>query len=330
MSKKAITIADAAALMMTRDDLLLRGMTERAIEIAVRSGTLRRIRRGWFVRESAWAELWPEGRHLLHVLAVAQDARGSDPVFAGPSAAVLQGLPLYRYKPKRVEVLVASPRHIRSTPDVLRHEGRLASGDIARVGGIGVTAVERTVVDLARTLGLEAAVSVADASLRAAAVDRYTQDDERAGVWRDSMAKRVANAGGQRGIRQARWVIAFADGRAQLPGESASRTNLHRIGVRNVRTQVRVPAPDGGDYWTDFALDDFDSFGEFDGVGKYLDEAMRSGRTLEQVVLDEKRREDWIRGTTGRRVVRWGDEDAASPGALARRLRAFGFVIPGR
>ncbi len=32
-------------------------------------------------------------------------------------------------------------------------------------------------------------------------------------------------------------------------------------------------------YYVDFGMDEVGSFGEFDGKGKYLDEAMRSGRS---------------------------------------------------
>jgi hypothetical protein len=216
-----------------------------------------------------------------------------------------------------------------STRDLIRHERALDPRDVVEACHLRVTSLERTVADLAGALPLEAAVSVADAGLRAAAVVRQVQDEALAERWRRDMERRLASSRGARGVRQARRVIAFADGRAQLPGESVSRLQLHRLGVRVTDLQVRVPAPDGGAYFPDFELGDVDAFGEFDGEGKYTDEAMRSGRTLEQVLLAEKRREDWIRGTTGRRVVRWGDREAGSAAALGRRLAAFGIHVRG-
>lgn len=325
---RTVTIADAAALLRSRADLCELGMHDRAIARAVAHGDLHRVRPGWYVWHSEWEHLWPEGRHLVHVLAVARDARGAPAVNAGPSAAVIHGLPLYRLAPKRVELLIATPRHIHSSPDVLRREGVLPSSDVTRVDGIPVTTLERTVVDMARSVTLEAAVCVADAALRKVAVRRNVQNEDLAAAWRDRMNGQLVQARGQRGIRQARWVVAFADGRAHLPGESTSRVQLHRIGFRDLDLQVPVPASGSGTYWLDFGLNDVDAFGEFDGVEKYTNAALRSNRTIEQVMLDEKRREDWIRGTTGRRVLRWGDADAATAAALATRLRAFGVTLP--
>lgn len=325
--RRTITLPDAAALLRSRRSLLESGTSDRALARGVASGVLHRVRRGWFVLGDEWDGLWPEGKHLLHVLATSRDARGSDPVYAGCSAAVLHGLPLYRLVPQRVEVIVANPRHIHSAPDVLRHEAILTPDDVTSRGGIRVTTLDRTVVDLARAVPQEAAVAAADAALRRVAVRRHVQDDDLAESWRQRMARQLHDARGRRGIRRARWTVAFADGRAQLPGESVSRVQLHRLGVRNIDLQVRVPAPDTGAYWVDFGLEDFHFFGEFDGEGKYTDEALRSGRTVEQVLLEEKYREDWIRGTTGRGMARWGDQHAATPTALAARLRAFGIAL---
>jgi hypothetical protein len=137
------------------------------------------------------------------------------------------------------------------------------------------------------------------------------------------MAERIDAASGARGIRRARWVIAFADGRAHLPGESVSRLQLSRLGFRPPQLQVPVAGPAGRRYFVDFGLTDVRAFGEFDGRDKYLDEAMRRGLPLERVLLEEKQREDWIRGTTQWRFARWGDEHITSPKALAKRLASF-------
>jgi len=326
--QRHLTVDEAGALLCSRADLLDGEYTDRGLARALAEGRMRRVRRGWYVSADAWAGLWPESRHLLHVLAAARDVRGSAVVFAGASAAVVHGLPLYRYVPSRVEVTCETPRR-HSTPDLIRHERALNEGDAVEICGLNVTSLERTVADLAAALPLEAALSVADAGLRAVAVVRQVQDEALAERWRSEMEARLESARGARGIRQARRVIAFADGRAQLPGESVSRLQLHRLGVRVTDLQVRIPAPNGGSYYPDFELGDVNAFGEFDGEGKYTDEAMRSGRTLEEVLLAEKRREDWIRGTTGRRVVRWGDREAASAPALGRRLAAFGIPVRG-
>ena len=49
---------------------------------------------------------------------------------------------------------------------------------------------------------------------------------------------------------------------------------------------------------------------------------------MEQILLAEKEREDWVRGMTGKRVVRWGWAEAQTRLLLARRLMAFGIRVP--
>ncbi|RZI95026.1 MAG: hypothetical protein EOO67_03425 [Microbacterium sp.] len=115
----------------------------------------------------------------------------------------------------------------------------------------------------------------------------------------------------------------MGDGRAQLPGESISRLYLMQLGFAAPRLQVPVVGPAGHHYYVDFGLDDVGVWGEFDGRDKYLDPVMRGGVDLEEVLLQEKAREDWIRGTIGRRVVRWDGRHIASASTLARRLAAF-------
>ncbi|QNA93347.1 hypothetical protein [Microbacterium sp. Se63.02b] len=107
-----------------------------------------------------------------------------------------------------------------------------------------------------------------------------------------------------------------------------SRLHLHTLGFAAPELQVPIDGPDGSRYLVDFGLADVRSFGEFDGKTKYLDEAMRSGRSLDQVLLAEKQREDWIRGRTQWRFARWGAEHIRTPAALAARLAAFNISPP--
>ena len=56
---------------------------------------------------------------------------------------------------------------------------------------------------------------------------------------------------------------------------------------------------------------------------------MRAGRKTEQVLMDEKHREDVIRGVTGWRPIRWGSEHIRDLDVFARRLQSFGIRPPG-
>lgn len=287
-----------------------------------------RVRRGWYIGSQIWRRLWPEGRHLLHVVALDRDAVGSRPVFSDVSAAVVHGMPLYRTRPERVHVV--TDRHSsRSMPDVLRHEATLARGDVVEVDGLSCTSTVRTVLDVARTLTPEAAIACADAALRAVAVIDHEQDEEVAADWREQLLGR-ARSSSARGVRQSRRVIAFADRRAELPGESVSRLQLSRLGFRRIGLQAPVVLPDGTLFRVDFDLEEAEVFGEFDGRGKYLDESLRGDMAIEDVLLAEKRREDTIRGVTGRRFVRWESEHIVTDTALGARLAAFGIRPPGR
>ncbi|WP_137843163.1 hypothetical protein [Microbacterium sp. 2FI] len=286
------------------------------------------VRRGWFMAATDAAELWPEGRHLAHVIAVTRDATG-DAATSHVSAGVWWGLPLYRHTPTRVHVTTDAPQRISSGTDVIRHVAPLPASDVVIRHGIRTTSLARTVFDLVRTLPPEAAVACADAAERMMAQRGREWDEDAVQSWRHGMSERIAGAAGARGIKQARWVTAFANGRAQLPGESVSRLQIVRLGFHTPRLQVPVAGPGAKRYFVDLGLDDVGAFGEFDGQGKYLDEALRRGIPLEQALLEEKQREDWIRGTTQRKFARWGDEHITSPAALAARLRSF-HITPRR
>lgn len=319
---RLLTIDKAERMLRSRDELRDDGWSERGITDAVRSGAVIRVRRGWYVERTEWNDLWNEGRHLLAVLAVQRDSTYAAPAFCAESAAVIHALPLFRVVPDAVHTLIGRTSHSRSRPGIARQALRVDAEDLTEVSGLRCTSVERTVLDLARRLPHEAAVASADAALRRVAVTDNRQDDGIAEEWRDGLLERAARR--SPGIRHARRVIAFADGRAQLPGESVSRVHLARLGFRDVDLQTHVIGPDGEDYWTDFAFARTRAFGEFDGQGKYRDGALHRGRSVEEVVLAEKRREDAIRGVTGWRMVRWDSRHIATAAHLGARLAAFG------
>lgn len=325
---KSIDIVAARALLHTREELMENGLTERQVRGLVDTKILRKVRRGRYVYEDDWKDLWNEGRHLIEVVAAHLNSAKPGLVFWGPSAAVLHGLPLYRFAPRVVHVATVDARHGRTQARITWHNVDVDAADITVVDGIRCTNIDRTVLDLSRSLVPEAALSAADAALRSEAVTRNVQDESRAREWRDRMLSRAEHQHGH-GVRQARRVIAFADGRAQLPGESVSRLHLSRLGFTRLDIQMHVVGAAGDDYWLDFGFLGARCFGEFDGLGKYIDEAKMAGRTTAEILLEEKRREDDIRGATGWRMARWGSPDILTVDALGGRLAAFGIRPPG-
>ncbi|WP_232711526.1 hypothetical protein [Microbacterium lacus] len=325
---RTLDIPAARRLLLTREQLMADGWSDRRIERDVAAGQLHRVRRGWYMAGAEWRELWPASRHLAHVVAVNDGAR-VPPVFAFTSAAAVHGLPLHRVVVDRVHTLYPDVAR-RTVAGTIRHQGRVNDADVIDIGGILCTSPERTIYDLARHASAEVALACADAQLGRIGGDPREYDATAAEAWLAEMAARIDAARGVRGIRHARMLIEVIDGRSQLPLESITKLQLRRLGFRAPRLQVPVRAPKDGWFWMDIELDEAGAFYECDGETKYTDEAMRSGRTLEQVLLAEKQREDWVRGTTGKRVLRGGSAHAASPEALAARLASFGVALPDR
>lgn len=322
-----LTITDARRAIHTRSQLVDRDVALSEIRRANGAGALERLQRNAYVARAPFAELLPSAQHRLRVVAAAEQMRGGSAVVSHLSAAVLHGLPLYRFVEQPIQMTLAGGRRASSRPGLQRHQGRLDDDDIVEVDGIRCTSVERTVFDVARTSPFETAVACADGALRGKSVEGRIFDPDAQEEWRDLMSERTRNAPGARGVVQARRVIASADGRAESVGESVSRVQLVRLGY-TVEPQAAVAGPQGTTYFADIALPTQHVFWEFDGAGKYTDPVMRGKKSADDVLLQEKRREDWIRAVTGWKVCRGGFRDIATPEALAARLASFGVDLP--
>ncbi|MDR5699320.1 hypothetical protein [Agromyces aerolatus] len=121
-------------------------------------------------------------------------------------------------------------------------------------------------------------------------------------------------------------LASFCDARAESPGESVSRWNLHALGFPRPELQVPFRRDDGGADIADFDWPDHGVFGEFDGRGKYLRDEYTGGRSADEVVWNEKLREDRIR-LHRPRAARWDWSIAINPDRLRRRLAAAGLPL---
>lgn len=117
------------------------GYSASAVARAAADGRLLRLYRG--VYAVGHTDLSPQGRCLAAVLACAPDA-----VLSHVSAAWLWGL--LRYRPGAIHLSSLASRHPR--PPLSVHRARLATQDRAVREGIPVTAVPRTLLDLAAML----------------------------------------------------------------------------------------------------------------------------------------------------------------------------------
>lgn len=183
-----------------------------------------------------------------------------------------------------------------------------------------VTSIPRTVLDLATTCSFIEAVVVAD---RALLVDRFgrrapmTTWEELEAAWDRAKALRA--------FSRVRAVLGFAVTQAESPLESVSRVNIRVAGLP--RPQLQVPHYDAAGFIgnPDFSWLEFGLLGEADGDTKYLDPEVRAGKSAEQVVLDEKIREDRLRALP-RHMSRWRWKTAASPALLRRKLTDAGLT----
>ncbi len=276
------TIADLAAL------------DHRAASRAAASGELVRVKRGAYCARSEWDASSEARRHLLRVVAFAQSHPSA--VFSHWSAAVVHGLPMIGRWPDDVHMAAARASGGRSETGVKRHCRGLDNHEWQTVDGMRVTTIARTLVDLAMVQPFRFAL---------APIDHALASDLSIGELTDYLDSR----GTFRGLPQVARAMALADGRSGSPGESLSRGTIHELGFPAPLLQVEHRMP-GRTAITDFEWPDYMTFGEFDGVGKYLRKEFLHGMTTADAVLAEKRREDQLRRATGFSAVRWGWDDA--------------------
>lgn len=102
---------------------------------------------------------------------------------------------------------------------------------------------------------------------------------------------------------QSAW--AFADRRAESPGESLSRAATHELGFAVPEPQKNLY--DGAGRWiarVDHWWEEIRLAGEFDGISKYSEAYRRPSDSWQDVLVREKEREDAIR-RSGAGMMRW-------------------------
>lgn len=277
----------------------LKGWGPMEVRRALREGRLTRVRRGSFIEGAAPR---PVEAHKARVRATV-GTLGEHSVVSHVSAAVLHGLPVRQSQLATVWTTRPGSNGER-TPTLRVVRAPVAEDERTVVHGVPVTTLARTVADLARTVPFEWGVAAADAALRG-------------GIGRAVLEQALDRARRRPGLRRARRVVAFADGRAESPGESLSRALflLHDVPApvlqREVRTASGFVVGRG-----DFGWEDDHVIGEFDGALKYDG---THGRP-EDVIMAEKRREQAFRDE-GWWLVRWGWGELARPAVLAARIR---------
>jgi hypothetical protein len=318
---RAMHVPLAPGLILTAD-AVASGCDDRQLARACEAGHLVRVSRGAYVTPETWSELDPRGRQALRAVAAARTRRRTDLALSHESAALVWGLPTWGWPRGPVEFLAAGDGRAHTTPDVRVRLAPTGEDDVTSLDGVSVTSLRRTVLDLLSTRDRAQSVVLVDHVLRTGALTRADLTDL------------LDTRPGARNRRRAAWAVAFGDARAESPGESVSRVLASDAGF--VSPQLQRPFSDarGPIGVVDFFFPDPDGsgrgrIGEFDGDVKYLGGQFRQGRTPEQVVAEEKAREDRLRAlatTTG--FVRWTRHDLTRPQSLAGLLAGAGVGRP--
>lgn len=286
-------------------DLTADGFSPGELARMTRSGELARLRRGAYADP---VEGDPDPR-LVHRRLVAATVPQCDPgaVVSHTSAAVAHDLPVWNEQLARVHLTRDRKGGGRTRRWVQIHGAPLAADEITPLDGLRVTSLPRTVVDLGRSLPLAQAVAAGDVALF--------------GLRPGELQGALDRQGGWTGIGRARRAVALLDARSESAGESYSRVVFHLAGLPVPELQYKVLTPDGRFVGRcDFGWPELGVVGEFDGVKKYGELLRKPGQTAEDVLVEEKRREDRIRAL-GWIVVRWMWRDLYHPESLLAELR---------
>lgn len=230
--------------------------------------------------------------------------------FSHESAALIWGCCVHP-APTRTHITQEGRPNRLGDPLLVRHHGALPPEDRLDVDGLPVTSLPRTVIDCTTSMAAVSAIVVADSALRLG-VDAAT-------VW-----ERLEQGPGRRGMRTARRVLTWADGRAESPGESVTRWTLLAGGVTELDPQVPV-ATRLGLFWLDLALRGCQVAIEFDGFVKYAGGYGAAPRVL----FEEKRRQDALE-EEGWVFVRVTWSDLRQREAVVARVRAAARRAPRR
>jgi very-short-patch-repair endonuclease len=281
-------------------DLRGAGIGHRQTVSLVKQGILTWLMHGWYV---AGPVVTDEERHVLMTRAMLR-SHGGRAVAGHHSALLLLGLPTLSAELGVVRLSRRSPGPTRAGASL--RLGRSVPTEVQLAES--VTPAFAT-VQHGLSAGPMSALVAADAVIHMRLATRL-----------DLMAAADLVSGHPHSARIAD-LLTHADGRHESPGETRLAHALRLLGIA---ATPQVPIP-GSNAVVDFLVDGAPVVIEFDGRVKYGREADEPDpfgrrRSREQVLWEEKRREDRLR-ELGYEVVRvtWSDLD--SPRELAARIR---------
>lgn len=221
-------------------------------------------------------------------------------VISGRSAASIHGLPLIQKPGRRVEV--SHPRMTRHSTRLIRHHDSYLLDHVQEWRSHRVTTPAKTVIDIAHRDGLIAGVAAGDAYVDCASPGWQGRLSEVHAV-----AEVSTPCFSERTLR----LVGLVAGLSESPAESKAAVVLWQIGWSDYVQQAEILDITGAFVGrVDFLFKEHRLVVEIDGRSKYTDQ---------QIVYDEKRREDSLR-ECGYEVVRFSWWDLDDPARVKDRL----------
>ncbi len=282
------------------------------------TGTVVSPARGLFARRSWWEGLGFSEQTLAIMRAVQR--RHPDWVFCGSSAALALGCDVPYVWQRPLHVLRESGNSSARTALVVHHSAMPDNDARERPiwrRGLHATPFFRTVLDSLRWMGFREGMVVADWALGACRQR-----------WQELVGYIRGHAGTLHGARSALETLAHATGLAESGGESIARAVMVEQGYLLPSQQVEVPDPlhPGRTFRVDFVWVRADGrviVGECDGLRKLLDPGMTRGRSPQQVLGDQRKREGLIT-VYDVSILRFTYEEATGVTELVRKLDLYG------
>ncbi|UFU06282.1 hypothetical protein [Ruania halotolerans] len=279
---------------------------------AHQAGALIRVARGAYAPATALeAPTDPERRakrYRLRVLAAAQ--RMKNPIFTGHSALAILGLPIVGLWPSDVFVLADRPHGTRR-PGVVTL-ARRAEVPTTMVSGVAVTAVEYSLIQVARRAPLLPAMAAANAACFVSHYSRQPPLTTPEALWREH--ERLMP---YQGSRPARQVLRRVNTQTESTLETVSDIAIEAFGLKQPIKQARLVLASGSECFIDYLWPDERIGGEADGESKY-----RGADSADRVIA-EKHREDEVREVVPI-LVRWDWQAAWQRAPLGARLLRAG------
>lgn len=264
--------------LITHRQALEAGLAPRDIARLVSTGEWVRLRKGVYVDGAAHLALEPFRAAPLRRMRAAQLAMQRPVIFSHDSAAIALGLGAPDPRTSAVHICQPRRRATRTTGGMVTHGAPFTPHQVCEVDGMRVLDRARTALDMTRLHGLWPGVAACDAAMRQ-------------GTTRVELEAAAAPMHGWPYRRRVDRAIELADPGAETYLESLGRGLVLDLGIGRPQTQFGLT--DGlRTVWGDIRVGRH--IFESDGKLKYFLE--QEGRTPEEILWEEKRRQDFITG----------------------------------